>query len=80
MYIPVWLLVLVVAPWALYLVFGLVILLGAYAMLGIAKFADAITASLAVILYPFRHVGPWFDYAAVAGVLAVLLGVTVLLT
>jgi hypothetical protein len=79
MYIPVWLLVLIVAPWALYAAFALAILLGMYVIIAAAQLGEALSAGLAVILYPFRRVGPWFDYAAAAGMLAALVGVAVLL-
>ena len=72
MYVPVWLLVLVVAPFALYLAIGLLTLLGASALLGVATLADGLSA-------PSRRFGPWFDYVAATGVLAGLVCLTALL-
>ena len=86
MYVPVWLLVLVAMPMALYAGYLLILLVtlgGMHVLLGMSKLGEALSAALsaglAVILCPFRHVGPWFDYAAAAGILAALCTVFALL-
>lgn len=71
MYIPMWLLVLVVAPWLLYLTVGLITLLGTYALFGVATIAEGLSA-------PSRRLGPWFDYVAATGVLGVIVGLAAL--
>ena len=68
MYIPVWLLVLVVAPLALYLTCGGLLLLGLHALIGVST-----------ALYPARHLGPWFDYVVATGILAGLVCLAALL-
>lgn len=80
MYIPVWLLVLVVAPWLLYLAVGLVTLLGMHALLGVARLVEGSNHGLARLIAPSKGLGPWFDYVAATGVLAALVGLAALLT
>ena len=63
-----------------YVLFALAILGGAHAILGVCKCADALSAGLGVGLFPFRHLGPWFDYVACTAVLAALAGVAALLS
>ena len=79
MYIPVWLVILVVTPFVLYAVYVLMLfatLAGMHAIIGMAKLGKSLSSDLAVIfpplLSPFRHVGPWFDYAVVTSMLVVL--------
>ena len=73
MYVPVWLIVLVLAPWLLYLVIALATLLGASALLGVATLADGLGA-------PARRLGPWVDYVAATGVLVILVALAALLS
>lgn len=69
MSVPVWLIVLVVAPWALYLACGVLLLLGMHTLIGVST-----------VLYPARHLGPWFDYVVATSVLAGLVGLAAVLT
>lgn len=87
MYVEPWIFWLILAPIAAvsaiylgYLLFALAILGGAYALLGVCKCGEALSAGLGVGLFPFRHLGPWFDYVACTAVLAALVGVAALLS
>ena len=73
MYIPVWLMFILLTPLALYAGYVLLLLatlVGMHIILGTSKLGETLNAGLSaglvIILSPFRHIGPWFDYAAVA--------------
>ena len=82
MYVEPWLFWLMLAPIALYAgyaLFALTILLGVYTLMGVCKLGEGLSTGFAVVLYPFRHLGPWFDYVACTAVLVALVVVAALL-
>ena len=87
MYVEPWIFWLTLAPiaagMALYLGYIMVLLVtlgGMHVILGASKLGETLSAGLhRQILSPFRHLGPWFDYAVVAGILIALCAVFALL-
>ena len=86
MYVEPWILWLILAPLgavsAIYVGYLALLLLGLVSLsfcLGLSLGSEWLTARAGSLARPFRCYGPWFDYVAATGVLAVLVGIVALL-